>query len=168
MANVFSSEVTVTNPISVDNFPATQPVSGTVAVSNFPATQPVSATDLDIRDLNSATDSVAVTDGGGSVTIDGTVAVSNFPGGSSATANVTNVSVGASSTLLIASNASRKFVLLHNEAGTLFVKYGSGASSTSYSLRLTANTSATISQYTGDVYAIKASGTSAVLVTEGV
>lgn len=29
---------------TVDNFPATQPVSGTVAVSNFPATQPVSGT----------------------------------------------------------------------------------------------------------------------------
>ena len=28
--------------VDVDNFPATQPVSGTVAVSNFPATQPVS------------------------------------------------------------------------------------------------------------------------------
>lgn len=31
---------------TVDNFPATQPVSGTVAVSNFPATQPVSAVAL--------------------------------------------------------------------------------------------------------------------------
>ena len=30
--------------VDVDNFPATQPVSGTVAVSNFPATQPVSGT----------------------------------------------------------------------------------------------------------------------------
>lgn len=46
------------------------PVSGTVAVSNFPATQPVSlasvpthavtATDLDIRDLTSVSDSVSV------------------------------------------------------------------------------------------------------------
>jgi hypothetical protein len=30
--------------VDVDNFPATQPISGTVAVSNFPATQPVSGT----------------------------------------------------------------------------------------------------------------------------
>lgn len=30
--------------VAVNNFPATQPVSGTVAVSNFPATQPVSGT----------------------------------------------------------------------------------------------------------------------------
>lgn len=34
----------------------------------------VSATNLDIRDLSSATDSVAVTDGGGSLTVDGTIA----------------------------------------------------------------------------------------------
>lgn len=33
----------------------------------------VTATDLDIRDLSSATDSVAVTDGGGSLTVDGSV-----------------------------------------------------------------------------------------------
>lgn len=31
-------------PVTVGNFPATQPVSGTVAVSNLPATQPVSGT----------------------------------------------------------------------------------------------------------------------------
>jgi hypothetical protein len=35
----------------------------------------VVATDLDIRDLNSATDSVAVTDGGGSITVDGSVSI---------------------------------------------------------------------------------------------
>jgi hypothetical protein len=45
-----SGTVTVVQPtganlhVDVDNFPATQPVSGTVAVSNFPATQPVSGT----------------------------------------------------------------------------------------------------------------------------
>ena len=38
-------------PVSVSNFPATQPVSGTVAVSNFPATQAVSGplTDTQLR-----------------------------------------------------------------------------------------------------------------------
>jgi hypothetical protein len=46
----FSGNVTVVQPTgsslhtNVDNFPATQPVSGAVAVSNFPATQPVSGT----------------------------------------------------------------------------------------------------------------------------
>lgn len=92
---------------ALENINAT--VSGSVSVSNFPATQAVSATDLDIRNLSSAQDSVtvtgsvnaavtgtveitndvgnpipvsgtvAVTDGGGSITVDGSVAVNNFP-----------------------------------------------------------------------------------------
>jgi hypothetical protein len=58
----------ILNPsTTVINFPATQAVSGTVNASvlnpssyitNFPATQTVSATNLDIRDLTSASDSV--------------------------------------------------------------------------------------------------------------
>lgn len=120
--NDSGNPIPVAGSVSVSNFPATQPVSGTVAldsaslaaletiqVGNFPATQVVSATDLDIRNLSSAQDSVtvtgsvnstvsgtveitndvgnpipvsgtvAVTDGGGSITVDGTVAVSNHP-----------------------------------------------------------------------------------------
>lgn len=120
--NDSGNPIPVAGSVSVSNFPATQPVSGTVAldsaslaaletisVANFPATQAVSATDLDIRNLSSAQDSVtvtgsvtstvsgtveitndagnaipvsgtvAVTDGGGSLTVDGTVAVSNHP-----------------------------------------------------------------------------------------
>lgn len=64
------------------------PISGTVTANAGTGPFPVSdnggsltvdAVDLDIRDLNSATDSVAVTDGGGSITVDGSVSVSNFP-----------------------------------------------------------------------------------------
>ncbi len=41
---VDSGPVTASNPlpVSIGNFPATQPVSGSVSVGNFPATQPVS------------------------------------------------------------------------------------------------------------------------------
>jgi hypothetical protein len=39
-----STAPTGTQNVAVQNFPATQPVSGTVAVSNLPATQPVSGT----------------------------------------------------------------------------------------------------------------------------
>jgi hypothetical protein len=52
-------------------------VSGTVAVSNFPATQAVSATDLDIRNLSSAQDSVTVT---GTVSVAPTAADTNVTG----------------------------------------------------------------------------------------
>lgn len=137
--------------------------SGNVAVSNFPAVQPVSdnagsltvdAVDLDIRDLNSATDSVAVT---------GTVATTPA---SAATATVTSVSVSTTVATLAAANASRLKLIVHNEAGTLFVKLGTAASDTSYTYRLVANTLLEITSYTGEVTAIKANGTSNALVTE--
>jgi hypothetical protein len=137
--------------------------SGNVAVSNFPAVQPVSdnagsltvdAVDLDIRNLSSGTDSVTVT---------GTVATAPS---SAATATVTSVSVSPTVATLAASNASRLKLIVHNESGTLFVKLGTGATSASYSYRLVANTNLEITQYTGEVTAIKATGTSNALVTE--
>lgn len=64
----------VAHPVHVD-------ASGDVQVDIASApTLTVQATNLDIRDLSSATDSVAVTDGGGSITVDGTVAVSSVAG----------------------------------------------------------------------------------------
>jgi type 1 fimbria pilin len=121
-------------------------VSGsTVNVGNFPAVQ-------------------SVNDNGGSLTVDGSV--TNTPQ-SNNTASVTNASVGSGvAVTLAASNASRLKLIVHNETGTLYVKLGTGASSTSYSYRLTANDRIEVEQYTGDVTAIKASGTTAVLVTE--
>ena len=148
MANIWSPEVEIPTGVAVNNFPATQPVSGTVSVGNFPAVQ-------------------SVDDNGGSLTIDGTVSVNNFPGASTGTATVTSVSVGAGAAVsLSASNAAKTKVVLYNETGTLFVKLGATASSTSYTYRLTANTTAEINGYYGLITAIKASGTTPVLVTE--
>jgi hypothetical protein len=139
MAILWSPEVELPGGVNVNNFPATQPVSGTVNVGNFPATQPVS----------------------------GTVSVDNFPGGSTATATVTSVAVNPSSAVtLAASNASRIKTIIHNESGTLYVKLGSSASLSSYSYRLTANATLEVANYTGDITAIKNTGTSNALVTE--
>jgi hypothetical protein len=60
-------DVNVTNEVEVKN-DAGNPLS--VSVGNFPPVQAVSATDLDIRNLSSAQDSVTVT---------GSVNVGNFP-----------------------------------------------------------------------------------------
>lgn len=137
--------------------------SGNVAVTNFPAVQPVSdnassltvdAIDLDIRNLSSGTDSVTVT---------GTVATAPA---NAATATVTNVSVSPTVATLAAANASRLKLIVHNEGGTLFVKLGTGATSASYTYRLTAQSNLEITQYTGEVTAIKGTGTSNCLVTE--
>jgi hypothetical protein len=63
----FPATQPVSGTVDVGNFPATQPVSGTVAVSNFPATQPVSGT-------------VAVTQSTSPWVVSGTVAVSGVAG----------------------------------------------------------------------------------------
>jgi hypothetical protein len=139
---IFTPEVQVNDGVNVNNFPATQTVTGTVSVGNFPATQ-------DVNVVNTPT-----------------VSVNNFPGSSVTAATVTNISVGTSSLTLAALNSARVKLIVHNEAGTLFVKLGTSASNSSYTYRLTASATLEIGQYAGIVTAVKASGTSAVLVTE--
>ena len=96
------------------------------------------------------------------VPVSGTVSV----GAPTTAATVTSVSVGTSVTTLSASNVNKTRVIVYNETGTLYVKLGTGASASSYSTRLTANTVFEIVGYAGVVTAIKASGTTPVLVTE--
>lgn len=139
--SLFTPEVQVNDGVNVNNFPATQDVNVTNAV-------------------------LPINDNGGSLTIDGSVSVSNFPGASVSTAIVTAVSVSPTVATLSASTPSRVKLIIHNEMGTLFVKLGSDASSSSYSYRLTSNTTLEITQYTGIVTATKLSGTSPALVTE--
>lgn len=151
-------DVTISAGVSVTNFPATQPVSGTVAVSNFPATQPVSGT-VTVANPGLTDTQLRATP----VPISGTVTTTSV---TAATATVNSVSVGVSATTLLVANVARKGAVVFNESGTLYVKFGSAASSTSYTYRLTANTVLELDVYTGIITAIKASGTSNVLVTE--
>jgi hypothetical protein len=140
-ANITNPSIAVTGPLTDTELRATPvPISGTVATGAL--------TDAQLR----ATP----------VPISGTVTVGAVP----TIATVTNVSVGTSSTTLSASNAAKTRVHVYNETGTLYVKFGTTASSSSYSVRLTANTAFEIVGYAGLVTAIKASGTTAVLVTE--
>lgn len=62
----FPATQPVSGTVNVGNLPATQPVSGTVAVSNFPTTQPVSG-------------NVSVGNFPANQTVSGSVSVSNFP-----------------------------------------------------------------------------------------
>jgi hypothetical protein len=127
-----------TGTLLVDGSAHTQPVSGTF----FQATQPVS----------------------GTVSISGTVPTTV---GSIASATVTSNNVGsASAVTLLASRAARSKFVIFNEAGTLFVKLGSAATSSDYTVRLTVNTDYEFSGYSGIVTAIKASGTTNVQVTD--
>lgn len=135
---VFTNENQVIGAVDVNNFPATQAVTGPLTDTELRAT-PVPVT---------IPTPVPVTQGG------------------TALATVTLVSVSPTVATLSVSNAAKTQVIVYNETGTLFVKLGTGASTTSYSYRLTANTVVEIDGYTGEITAIKASGTTNALVTE--
>ncbi len=166
----------ITGTVAVNNLPIVQPVNdnggsltvdGSVSVSNFPATQPVSGT---VTISGSVAVTGPLTDAqlrATAVPVSGTVAVSSLPSTTVGTATVTRVVVVPSSaTTLLASNVSRMMAIIHNETGTLFLKFGSTASDTDYTYRLVGNTVLEIDKYYGIITARKASGTTDVQVTE--
>ena len=78
------------------------------------------------------------------------------------------VIVGPTAVQVAASNPARKTLVIANDSGAvIYVKYGAGASSSSYTHRIAANSEVTISgeQWDGIVTAARAKGTSTVLVT---
>lgn len=70
------------------------------------------------------------------------------------------------STTLLSPNLNRNSFVVHNTSGVLFVRLGPDATHTNFTYRLTSNAVLEIASYTGEVSAIKLSGTSSVLVTE--
>ena len=142
---------TGTQDVNIVGTTVTQPVSGTVAVSNFPATQNVAVTSsVEIEIKNDAGNPVPV--------------YTSTPAG---TPTVSRVTVGAAvAVTLAAADNTRKRALVFNEAGVLFVKLGTGASSTDYTVRMTANSLMEFDFIQTDpITAIKASGTTDVQVT---
>lgn len=90
----FPATQPVSGSVTVSNLPATQPVSGTVSVSNFPATQPVSGT---VAAAQSGTWTVSVSNFPATQPVSGSVSVSNFP----ATQPISGtVSLGAGTNLI--------------------------------------------------------------------
>lgn len=84
-----------------------------------------------------------------------------------ATATLANVSGSASSVTLQGSNAARLAVEVYNDSSAvLYVKYGSVASSTSFTKQLQAGESFREELYTGIITGIWASATGAARVTE--
>ena len=63
-------------------------------------------------------------------------------------------------------NRGRDSITIHNGQGVLFVKYGPGVSPTSFTHRLTNNTTLCESTYSGVITAIKDTGSTQVVVTE--
>lgn len=97
----FPASQTVNGTVNVGNLPATQPVSGTVSVGNFPATQPVSGT-LNVGNLPATQEvqpkAVSVTLDGASYTTDGNnltgkrwVKVTNTHGSANVTVTINSI-----------------------------------------------------------------------------
>ena len=122
--DTITNAVTVTGTVTANVGSGTQPISGSVSVSNFPATQPVS--------------------------IAGTV---NVLTAVAATATISQISLpNTTDTLLLASNANRKSAIIFIPKTGIFVKYGAGASATSFTYKTNAtNSTIIVTGYTGQI-----------------
>jgi len=87
-----------------------------------------------------------------------------------ATGTITSVSNATSSFTALASNASRKgFVIVNDSTATVSVAFAATASTTAFTLRLTANASyfsTSLPVYTGIITAIASAATGSLRVTE--
>ena len=144
---LFTQEVLANGTVSVDNFPATQPVTGPLTDAELRATAvPVSGplTDTQLR----ATP-VPVT-----------------LGASAGVPTVSRVAVSTTVATLASASATRKRLIIYNETGTLHIKLGSACTTTDYTYRLTANATLDIEfPQSAIVTAIKVSGSSFAQVT---
>lgn len=104
-----------------------------------------------------------ITDNGGSLTVDGSVTALDEDSGTGTSANVTGTGASIS---LIASNASRKGATIFNDSAvTAYVKLGSGASSTSFTVKMVDQSYYEVPfKYTGVIEGLWASGS--IRVTE--
>jgi hypothetical protein len=166
---------TATTPLRIDpTGTTTQPVSGTVTANQGTAAAVAGAWPILVTD---GTDTAAVTnatpgagDFGLVVRVAGAITTTEaFP----ATSTVTSVAVTAVNTNLLASNANRRGAFFWNNGsganGAVYIKLGTIASATDFTLRLSAQSFYELQQpnYTGNIDAIRqAAGTSNVLVTE--
>jgi hypothetical protein len=98
--------------------------------------------------------------------VSGTVSTNQITSG---TATLSNVSASASSATLLASNASRKQAMIYNDsASNLFVKFGTTASATSFTVRLVSQAYYELPEpvYTGRIDGIWAVANGAARMTE--
>ena len=129
------------------------PVHGLVALDpdGNPVTLAVDADGKLIVDASVSVDAITIgdieikNDAGNPVPVSGPLtdtqlratAVPTASGGAKATASISRVSASATSVTLLAANANRRRVIIHNEStASLRIKLGATASATSYSLLL--------------------------------
>lgn len=143
-------------------------VDGTVAATQSGTWNVATVTTItNVVHVDDNSGSLTVDDGGSSITVDGTITAT---AGTSGTATPSNVAGVASSTTILASNASRKKALVYNDStAILYLLLGAGtASTTNYSLKLFPEDSYELETpvFTGQLTGIWASATGAARVTE--
>jgi len=138
--------------VSVNNFPAVQTVTGSVAVTgitltgtiNFPSTMVVTGSGPFVvaGSDNGGVDRVLRTDTAGAVfvTSSGSLPVTTTPA-SVMTSNVTVITASLTNQIILTPTAGRLTTLFTNDdysSGSVYLKFGSNASTGSYSVKLRA------------------------------
>lgn len=120
--------------------------------------------------IDHTTDSVKVGDGTDLLAInpDGSIDVNVLGSGSSSTATVTSVASSASNVTLLSANAARLGVSIYNDSTqVLYIKLGTTASSTSFTVQLTSNGVYEVPfNYTGRIDGIWVSANGNARITE--
>jgi hypothetical protein len=138
-----------------------------VDVSNFPLTYPVTGplTNTELRLTAVPVSGTVTADQGTSPwVISGTVATVPGSIGIAAVSRIAVTNTGA--VTLSLSNAAKTQVIIYNEGGTLFVKFGASASLTDNTYIMPPNSTIEINGYYGLITARKASGSTFADVTE--
>lgn len=85
---------------------------------------------------------------------------------SAGTATVSRIATSTTVATALAANASRTGLIINTESGTTYVKFGSTATTTDYTVELAANSTYEYQGYKGIVTVIRPSGTGNIQVTE--
>ena len=149
------ANLTVTSTrLLVDGSGVTQPISGSITANAGTGTFAISAASLPLP-IGAATSANQTTQ------------INQI---SASTSSITSVSSSTSSVSLLVSNSSRKAAYFFNEStSVVYLKLGTTASSTSYTLQMLPNSFATIDEwpvYTGAVDAIWVTASGAMRITE--
>ncbi len=167
-------------PVSGTFYQATQPVSGTVTANLAAGTNNIGDVDvLSLPALPAGTNAIGKLAANSGVDI-GDVTLNNTLGAGTsdastirttestgATSVLANVSGSASSVTLVASNTDRRKVVMYNDStADCYVKYGSAATSTSFTWLMAAGSHIEEMHYNGIITGIWTSATGSMRITE--
>jgi hypothetical protein len=167
--------LTTAGALRIDGSGTTQPVSGTVTVNQgtSPWVTSVSGTVAVTQSTSPwivAGGGTAGTPASGVVTVQGISGMTplSVVADKAATSSVTSVASSASNVQLLASNANRVFASIYNESSKqVFIKLGTTASNTSYSILLMPNSYWEVpSDWTGEIDAIWSAANGSARITE--